>query len=187
VTFLKEKLSREVWLGLLLTIIGGGVIAVASSAGTSGTENALMGNALALAGAIAGSIYITIGRSVRAKVSLFPYIWMVFSCGALVAIIFVLLTGTPITGHPPRSYFWLIMVTLIPQLIGHSGFNYALGYFSATLVSLTTQTLSITAAIAAFFIFAEVPTLTDIIGSSIIIGGVILAIISQQRKQKSTA
>ena len=189
VTFLKEKLSREVWFGLLLTIIGGGVIALASSAGSAGAggEDALIGNALALAGAIASSIYITIGRSVRGKVSLFPYIWIVFSCGALVAMTFVLLTGTPLTGHPPRAYFWLIMVTLIPQLVGHSGFNYALGYFSATIVSLTTQTLSVTAAIAAFFIFAEVPGLTDLIGSGIIVSGVILAIIGKQRKRKSAS
>ncbi len=185
VTFLREKLNREVWFGLLLTIIGGGVIALASNAGASGGENALIGNGLALAGAIASSIYITIGRSVREKVSLFPYIWMVFGCGALLAMSFVVLIGTPLTGHPPRAYFWLIMVTLIPQLIGHSGFNYALGYFSATIVSLTAQTISVTAAIAAFFIFAEVPGLTDLIGSGIIISGVILAIISRQRKRKS--
>lgn len=181
--FLKVKLTRGVWLGLFVAISGSVFIAITSGSGSEAVkDNTLYGIVLTLIAAIAGSTYMTIGRSVRSKVSLLPYIWIVFSMGGIISLIFVFATGTPILGHSTESYFWLIMLTLIPQLIGHSGFNYALGYFPATIISLSGQVITITAAIAAFFFFGEIPTFIQIIGSSIIAVGVVMAILARKRQ-----
>lgn len=182
--FLKEKINRFVWLGMFITIIGSVYIAVSAS-GTSGIGDSspLVGAILSLFAAIAGATYLTIGRTVRRKVSIFPYVWILFGFGGILGLLFALATNTPILGHSTGGYFWLVMLTLIPQLIGHSGFNFALGYFTATLTSLSSQLLTVTASIVAFFIFAEVPTMPDIIGSIIIAIGVILAILNRGKRK----
>lgn len=182
-TFLKAKLTRGVWLGLFITISGSVFIAMtASGSNESGSGNSLYGIILTLLAAIASAIYMTIGRSVRSKVSLVPYIWILFSIGGLIGLAFVIVTGTAIFGHSQESYFWLLLLVLIPQLIGHAGFNYALGYFPATIISLSGQVLTITAAVAAFFFFGEIPTSMQIIGSAIIAVGVVIAILARQRQ-----
>ena len=84
---------------------------------------------------------------------------------------------------------WLLMLTLVPQLIGHSMFNFTLGYLPATLISISTQTVVVTSSILAFFIFDEVPLPLQILGSAVIVTGVLLAIWGQakaKRKRSTT-
>ena len=180
--FLKERLNRYVWTGLLITISGSVFIAINSSTAPGTAQSSpLYGAILALGAAISGAGYVTVGRSIRRKISLFPYVWIVFGLGGIIGLIFALLSGIPVMGHPAEGYFWVLMLTLIPQLIGHTGINYALAYLSATLTSLSTQMVTITASVAAFFLFAEVPTMTDIIGSAIIASGVLIAIVYRSK------
>jgi drug/metabolite transporter (DMT)-like permease len=90
-------------------------------------------------------------------------------------------------GHPTMGYFWLLMLTLGPQLIAHTGFNYVVGYLPATLVSMSTLTVTVGATMIAFLLFSEVPTIWHILGSIIIIVGVAVAILGQNRARKSKA
>lgn len=186
--FLKTRLNRIIWIGLLITIAGGVTIAILNSVATNDTSNtSLIGMGLALFASISGSVILTIGRSVRAKVSMPTYSWIVFGSGGLVGMIFVLATNTPVLGHSATGYFWLILLTLLPQIVGHSGFAYAVKYFSATFLSITGQSLTITASIAAFFILKEVPGMAEILGSMIILSGVILAIYGRSQLKKKLA
>jgi len=183
--FLRARLSLTVWIGMMVSFIGGGIIALAGSANaTTELANPLLGNTLALVGAVAAATYLTIGRSVRRKVSLFPYIWIVFGSGGLFALVYVFFTGTPILGHPAESYFWLVMLTIAAQLLGHSSFNYCVAYLPAAIVTLAGQVVTVTAGIVGFFLFAEVPTFLELIGCAVILIGVLMAILGRLRKQK---
>jgi drug/metabolite transporter (DMT)-like permease len=175
-TFLKERLNRIIWMGLLITIAGGVTIAVLNNTSEATASTSHWGIWLALFGSISGSAILTIGRSVRAKVSMPTYSWLVFGTGGLVGLLFIFATQTPVLGHPLEGYIWLILLTLISQIVGHGGFNYVAAYFNATFISITGQSLTITAALAAFVMLHEVPGVTEIIGSSIILSGVLLAI-----------
>lgn len=204
--FLKTKLPRLVWIGLIVAMFGGFLIGMSSTlqpeefvpetlatleAAVTGTateaDRAMFGNLLALGGSLAGAFFLTIGRKVRAKVANVPYVWMMFSFAAITGSFFMLFTGVSVTGHSWEGYFWVVMVGLVPQLIGHSGFNYALAYLPATQVSLTAQAVSITTAIIAFLIFAEIPSGLEILGSVIIGIGVVLSIWSQRKPRKVKA
>jgi drug/metabolite transporter (DMT)-like permease len=187
-TFLKEHLNRIIWIGLLITIAGGVTIAILNSIETGETSNtSLIGLGLVLFGSISGSAILTIGRSVRAKVSMPAYSWIVFGSGGIVGLIFVLATHTPIFGHPSSGYFWLIVLTLLPQIVGHSGFNYVVKFFSATFLSITGQSITITASVAAYFMLHEIPGMAEIFGSTIILSGVILAIYGRGQLKKQSA
>jgi drug/metabolite transporter (DMT)-like permease len=175
-TFLKERLNRIIWLGLLITIAGGVTIAVLNNTSETTAPTSHWGIWLALFGSISGSAILTIGRSIRAKVSMPTYSWLVFGTGGIVGMLFIFATQTPVLGHPLEGYLWLVILTLIPQIVGHGGFNYVAAYFNATFISITGQSLTITAALAAFVMLHEVPGITEIIGSIIILSGVLLAI-----------
>jgi len=38
------------------------------------------------------------------------------------------LAGEPAFGYPPVTYVWFLLLAIIPQLLGHSSFNWALKY-----------------------------------------------------------
>lgn len=185
VVFLRTKLSRIIIFGLLIVLLGGLIIGLAgsgSSDGTNtGTQDQVLGGTLSAIGAIAIAAYLVIGRKVRGKLSLTPYISMVYGSAALVLLMTVLLTGTHVTGPEPQDYLWILLLALFPQLIGHTSFNYALAYLPATLISIAGQMEPIFGAIFAFFLFDQVPVVGQLIGGAIIMVGVLMTILGQAR------
>jgi drug/metabolite transporter (DMT)-like permease len=182
VVFLRARLNRLIVLGLGVAVSGGLAIAAAGNSTDAGSSPAL-GAGLALAGAVAFACYLVIGRSLRAKLPLLPYIWLVYSAAALFLIAFVIVTRTPVAGYPAEGYLWIVLMALFPQLIGHTSFNFALRYLSATYVSLAAQLEPIGSGIAALIAFRELPTPGQLLGSALIVAGVALATYGQARRR----
>jgi drug/metabolite transporter (DMT)-like permease len=180
VVFLRAKLGRWVIIGLVVGILGSVVVALPSSGSLHFEAN--LGSLLALIGAFAVAVYFVIGRNLRATLSLLPYIWLVYSCAAIFLMVLVLATGTPILGYSLKGYLFLVLTALIPQLIGHSSLNFALRYFPASYVGIAAQLEPALSAIVAFLLFTEIPTGLQIIGSVVILCGVILASLGQAQK-----
>ncbi len=189
--FLREPLTRPVLIGMLLALAGGTVIGLSDSCSTQGglvcppfsefvQGQAFWGNFLALAGAWAVAGYLMIGRRLRAKVSLVPYIFLVYSVAAFVLLGIMFVAGQRPTGFAPQTYVWIALLALVPQLIGHSTYNWALRYLPAALVSITTLGEPIGSAVLAYFILQETPSLLTLVGGALILTGIYLA--SGQRK-----
>jgi drug/metabolite transporter (DMT)-like permease len=119
-----------------------------------------------------------IGRRLRARISLVPYIFIIYSVAALALIIYMLSAGQTPFGYRPITYLWLLCLALIPQLIGHSTYNWALRYMPASLVSVTTLGEPIGSAILAFFILSESPSALTLIGGVLILAGIYLSTLS---------
>lgn len=183
--FLKARIGRWVVIGIAIAVFGGVIIGIPGGEGTVLDRGALIGGGLALLGAITVSVYVVIGRELRPHVAIIPYIWLVYSFAAVLLLIVVFLTGTPVTGYSTQGYLWILIMGLVPQLIGHSSFNYALGYLPATLVSIATQVEPIGSAIAAFVLFNEVPTWAQLAGSLVLLIGVGVAIWGQGRVKRA--
>jgi drug/metabolite transporter (DMT)-like permease len=193
VTVFKETLARGVIMGIMLAFVGGIVIALAPYIETPTIvetvvrsenlpeANPLLGAALGLAAAIFAAIYLLIGRQVRARVSLIPYIWMVYGVGTLTALFSATLSQKSLVGYVPEAFLWCIAVAFFVTLLAHGAFNYAVGYLPATIVSISSQVVSVLAAIVAFLFLSEVPLVLEIVGSMIIAGGVMLSILGQRK------
>ena len=181
VIFLRIRLSPAVTVGLLIALAGGILIGLplapgAESQPTGASESAVLtGAALAWIGALTVSAYMLIGRRLRAKLPVIPYIWLVYGIAALVMLAVVLWTKTPVLGFRLEGYLILLVMGLVPQLLGHSSLNYILAYFPATLVSMFSQLEPVGSAVFAFILFRELPPGQQIIGSGIIIAGVFMA------------
>ncbi len=184
---LREPLRRAVFLGLALAFSGGLVISLAGacfwedgllcpSLSQVLHGRALFGNLLALVGAWAVAGYLIIGRKLRPHVSLVPYIFVVYAAAALFLLVYMLLAGYSPLGYQPLTYVWILLLALIPQLIGHSTYNWALAHLPAAFVAVTTLGEPIGSAILAYFLLQESPTPAVMAGGALILGGIYLAL-----------
>ncbi|QPC81455.1 EamA family transporter [Phototrophicus methaneseepsis] len=183
VTILKQRFSRPLYIGIAVAFVGGFIIAISSGSSTSG-PNPELGNLIAFAGAIGASLYIFSGRVNRARISIIPYMWMVNLTGGTICLMVALITQQPILGYTTNAYLWLLVTTLVPQLIGHTSMNYVVGYLPATITSLANQLVVVTSGILAFLFFSELPTVLEILGIFIVISGVTMAIVAQARSRR---
>jgi drug/metabolite transporter (DMT)-like permease len=185
---LNEKLTRAAIVGLGLALLGGTVIGLSDACvlqnGIQCPElsqamqgRAMWGNFLALAGAWAVTGYLMIGRKLREArgMPLIPYIFMVYGMGAVTLLIIMFFSGNTPFGYAPKTYGWIFLLAAIPQLIGHSTFNWALKYMPAALVAVTTLGEPIGSATLAFFILNETPTFPTFVGGILILAGIYLA------------
>jgi len=118
---LDEQLTRAAVVGLAIAIIGGTIIGLSDACAWSNglhcpelsqimqaTEGrAAWGNFLALIGAWTVSGYLIIGRKLRAKMSLIPYIFLVYGIAAIVLIVTMFIAGQSPLGYPARTYGWI--------------------------------------------------------------------------------
>jgi drug/metabolite transporter (DMT)-like permease len=183
---LKEPVTRPVIWGMVLALIGGMIIGLSDACtwangiacpplGTFFQGQAIWGNFLALIGAWMAAGYLLVGRRLRAKFSLVPYIFVVYGMAAIILIFLMLATGETPFGYPPQAYFWILLLAIFPQLIGHTTFNWALRFLPASLVSITLLGEPIGSIILAFVILKEVPSAPELIGAMLVLAGIYLA------------
>lgn len=186
VVFLRARLPRGVMGGLVVALVGGILIGLAGSGEATvaaGIEdNLLVGGGLALTGAVTVAAYWIFGRRVRSEMPLAPYIWLAYGFAALMMWAILAVTATPVTGYSLEGYLWLLPIALLPQLIGHSTLNYAVGHLPATLVSMITQLEPLGSGFLAFVLFTETPLPLQIVGSGVILVGVMWANWSQSEQ-----
>jgi len=190
--FLRERLTSPVLIGMLFALLGGLIIGLSDSCSwTNGLVCAsfadilhgrpVLGNFLALAGAWAVAGYLLLGRKLRARISLIPYVFLVYSMAAVCLLTFMLLAGQSPFNYQPLTYGWILLLALVPQLIGHSTYNWALAYLPAALVAVTTLGEPIGSAILAYFILQESPTSFTLLGGLLILAGIYLSGRASQR------
>ena len=123
--------------------------------------------------------YWLIGRRVRGSLSLVPYVAIVYSMAAVVLLIMVAGARQPVTGYDTTTYVWLVLLALVPQLVGHSSFNWALARLPAVFVAVATLGEPIGATVLAYFLLSETPTTIRMFGAALVLAG-IAATLSRQ-------
>ncbi|HID86780.1 MAG TPA: DMT family transporter [Anaerolineae bacterium] len=176
---LRERLSRPMLAGVLVAVLGGAIIGYGSFG--LGREE-LLGDLLALAGAAMAAGYLLIGRRLRPKLSLISYIFLVYATGAVVMLALSAFAGQSFVGYSRQTYLMFLLLAVVPQILGHSSFNWALRYLSATFVSVTVLGEPIGATILATLILREPPTLLEVVGGALILAGIYIASQEEQRE-----
>ena len=181
---LKEQLSKTAVTGILFAFLGIAIVGMSDSCQIGQSRlicrdlasffqgKAFFGNFLALMGAWAGAAYLMLGRYLRAKLTLIIYIFTVYSSAAVVLLIITLVSKQPVFGFPPLAYLWFFLLALIPQILGHSSFNYALGYLPAAYVAVMLLGEPIGSTILAVLLLNEIPTAYKLIGAAFILMGI---------------
>lgn len=180
--FLKVALKRSLVISFLVAFVGV-VIMTLQDAGHSSHEQSFFGDFLALVGAWAAAGYILCGRVVRRRIDNLSYITIIYSIAAIFLVGIAVVSQSPLVGFSKSTYTLFIGIALIPQLIGHSSFNWALKHLSAPLVSTLLLGEPVLASILAFFLLNESPSLGQAGGAVLVIIGVFGAIWSEKNRE----
>ena len=190
--FLKENPGKMTIIGLAVAIIGGVVVSLSNECSfTVGgvtcafirgdtPPTALLGNGLALIGAICGAIYMIIGRVLRKSVDLTVYVYCIFSCAAIFLVLFAFLAGKAFYPYPLAAYAFCLALAIFPQIVGHTSLNWALAYLPVGFVAIVLLGEPVGSTILAAIFLKEIPSVVEIIGGVTILFGIFLA--SQKRE-----
>jgi len=170
----RERLSRKAILGMVVAL--GGVVIINYGGFILSTES-FFGNMLALLAAIAVGIYLIIGRHLREKISLLPYLSSVYIGAALMLMVAMLIASYPFTGYSANTYLMFLLLALIPQLVGHSILNKAVRLMPATIVSVAILGEPVGAIILGYIILGEGITIIEVIGSILSLGGILMVML----------
>jgi drug/metabolite transporter (DMT)-like permease len=170
--FLKLPPPFTVLLGVLLAVLGAALIGFGDLDSDAGSAP-LIGYALALAGAVSAAAYLLLGRSAqRQGLGLQAYIGVAYGVAAVVLLPLPLLFGLSYTAYSAATFGWILGLALVPQLIGHTAYNYAMKHLDPTLVATAILLEPVGASLLALAIFGEVPTWLTLIGALILLSGV---------------
>jgi drug/metabolite transporter (DMT)-like permease len=177
----RERLTRPIVIGLVIAVLGGMLVGFSDSSGLGLGGAQLWGDFLALAGAWFVAGYLLIGRQLRIRMPLLAYIYIVYGSAALWLIGLVVLSGASFIRqangqlYPISAYVSMLLLAVLPQLVGHSSYNYALRFLSPTYVAIVSLAEPIGSSILAFLLLREVPPLLTILGAIVILIGIGLA------------
>lgn len=175
--FLKEKPGFFLLCGVGLACLGSLVIGAGDF---SLGANTLYGDLLALMGSIMAAGYFLIGRHMRQKLSLGIYVFTVYGICSIFLFIYILMIGVPLTGYNSITWFSMFMLALLPTIIGHTSFNWALKYLHASVVSASVLGEPVGATILAWLILGEKPPVFTLIGGVFILGGIYLTTVKRK-------
>ncbi|UCG22125.1 MAG: DMT family transporter [Deltaproteobacteria bacterium] len=173
----KDRLTLMTKIGIFTSVIGGVIIGAGDFA-TGG--QALWGDFLALLGSIFAAVYLLLGRSLRRKLSLLAYVIICYGSAAIILWGLVIALGFQVVGFSSGTYAAFAGMALISQIIGHTSYNWALKWFSASLIAVSLLGEPIGATILAYVIFDEGLTWTKFIGGSLILAAIYLAVRGEQ-------
>jgi len=176
VVWLKEPPHRRQWIGIAVAMIGALVVVlpdVRASAGTA-LRNPVLGDLLAVIGAITAATYVVVGRRLRATLDLWPYVALVYGSCFVALVGFALVVQAPVLVQPPREMAIFAALAIGPMLFGHTGLNWALKYLPAYVVNVTVlgEPIGATILAAALPGIREVPTAVTLAGGSLILAGI---------------
>lgn len=162
------------WAGIALGMLGAAVVALGDR--SSGSASApLLGNLMALGGAVTFALYLVTGRALRRRLPVAVYAAWVYGIAAVALAVACLASSTSvgIRSSWPASTWWAIAGLVAgPQLLGHTVFNTVLARVSAAVVALVVLAEPLGSALLAAVLLSEVPTLPFYLGAPLILIGV---------------
>jgi drug/metabolite transporter (DMT)-like permease len=170
-----EPMSRRMISGIALGIAGSAVIASGELRDAAGSE--LLGDAMAILGAAAMAGYLLVGRSLRRRVPVLPYVSAVYGTAAITLLAAVWVAGEPMAGYDGRTYLMLVLLAIVPQLVGHSLLNWSLARVTATVVSISVMTEPIVSTTLAYLVLHERPPAASLMGGVLVLLGVYRAVV----------
>jgi len=178
--FLKETISQSQIWGILLALIGALIIGWGDFQGDN-----IAGDLLALLGAFTVAIYFILGRHLRQRLNIYSYVIPVYGSCAFFLLIGALVVQDPLFDYTSEQWGYFMALAVLPSVLGHTLFNYAIKELPASVVSTATLGEPVGAALLAFLIIAETPSTYDLVGGIIILGGILVTINKTKNEEKN--
>ena len=167
-----ERRTRIQAAGIAISIAG---IAVMSGFEPEMTGKKLLGDLFALLSGAMFAVYSILGRVRRRQVSVFAYTSRMYAWAALWALPLLLVSFEP-ANYTAGRFTALVLAGVVPIGIGHTLYNAALRYLSATRTNLmATQEVTGGILLGAIFL-AELPGPVTIVGVLMNLAGIVIVL-----------
>lgn len=155
----------------LLFAVGGVAIA---SAGYDHSKELLTGDLLAVAGAIAMASYLLLSEKAQLHLPFRRYLAIAYGSAAALLWLAMTLTGTAAGGFTAATWWALVGMAAISQLIGHSGYNWALRHLSPLFVAVVLVGEPVLASLLGWWLLGEGLDWQTGAGGLLILTGILL-------------
>ncbi|THE62826.1 DMT family transporter [Salinadaptatus halalkaliphilus] len=183
---LGERVSRETVVGIGIAIVGAAAMSLGDAGQAPLSDATMYGNALALLGAITVAGYVLAGRSIRQRVSLFPYVTVVYTACALTLLVVVGVQGHDYVAYPAREWLLFLGMAIGPGVFGHTVINWVLKHLESVVVSVAWLGEPVGATILALVLLAEIPDVITVGGGLVVLVGIYVSTIERERRQATT-
>jgi drug/metabolite transporter (DMT)-like permease len=146
---LGERINKATVAGVSVATVG--AILITFSPG------GLLGDLLAVVGALSFAGYLAIGRVVRASVGTLGYVAVAYGAAALVSLGVGLALRVNLVNYDRHTFFMFLLIVSIPMMLGHTVFNYLLGRYRAVTIAASTLGEPIGATLLAALVLGESP------------------------------
>ncbi|AXH99665.1 DMT family transporter [Sporosarcina sp. PTS2304] len=172
--FFKEVISGKMFISVLIALTGSVII---SWGDFRVSGSALFGDALALLACAFITAYLLVGQDVRKRVSLVTYTFLVYSASSIALFFYVLSSQQSFVQYPASDWGWFLALAILPNLLGHTLFNWAIKWVSTNVISIAILFEPVIASIAAYFVFQEMISFSQFIGAIVVLTGILLFVI----------
>jgi drug/metabolite transporter (DMT)-like permease len=171
--FAGVRLPAGVWWGLVLAVAGAGLIA---GVDLTVSLEALVGDGLALLGAIFAGGYVLAGAKARERLSTSAYAVVAYTVCAVAVGLGALAFDVPLLGMSGRDWLLIGGITVCAQLLGHTLLNLVLSTVGPTMVSLVILLEVPGATLVALVLLQQAPPLLALPGMVAVVAGVALVV-----------
>lgn len=183
--FFKEKVSAKAIISGLIAIAGSVII---SWGDFKISGSALFGDFLAIVACALVTIYLLFGQTVRKRMSLITYTFIVYSFSSVTLFIYVLAVGDSFYPYPASDWVYFVLLAIIPTLLGHTLFNWSIKWLSASIISMAILFEPVGATVLAYYLLGENVMWTQIAGGFVVIVGITLFLVDERKvKMKNKA
>lgn len=174
--FLGERPRRRSLIGVFAGLAG---MLVISRESLANLHFAGKGVALALLGAVAVVGYFIVGRKLRARMSLFGYVVPLYLICSLLLLAWALAGQARLGPFSSRVWFLLLALAVVPTIIGHSVFNWAVKHVRPTAISVAFLGEPVLASVLALVFFGQYPPIEILLGGALLLAGLYLTTSNQ--------
>ena len=181
---LGERVNRQAALGIAVAIVGAAAMSVGGAGEAPVSDATAYGNALALLGAVTVAGYVLAGRSIRQRVSLFPYVTVVYTACAATLFVLVGVQGHDYLAYPAREWVLFLALAVGPGILGHTIVNWVLEHLESVVVSVAWLGEPLGATLLALVLLAEVPDAITVVGGVVVLSGIYVTTIERERRTR---
>lgn len=164
-----------IWLAIAVSSLGVFIVSGADFEGST-----LLGNALALLGAVAMAGYMLTVRWLGV-IDVLAFGSATAGLASMWLLSTAILLGQSIVPPSPTAAFFILMAALVPQIIGHSVITWVLRYTTPTIVGLATLIEPVASSILAWVLLEERPGTMVFLGCGLTLIGVSIALLLKPR------
>jgi drug/metabolite transporter (DMT)-like permease len=188
VTFLGERFTAPLVIGLLVAFAGVALIGLSGS-GDSGVDSdkMLLGALLCLVSAATYSVSLILQKPLLTDLSAVHVTWLACAIGAITCLPFGPSLVSEVADAPASSLLWLIYLGVFPTAIAFTTYAYALRHMTASSLGVTTYLVPPITIVMALVFLGETPPAVAYVGGALALVGVAITRRSSTRRAAAEA